>query len=54
MTKHYIIHIVDHVFVLGLVYLHHMYPYELYISIIKGYVRNHAHPKGSMIQGYIP
>ncbi|XP_015697630.2 uncharacterized protein LOC107305223 [Oryza brachyantha] len=27
--------------------------YERYMSILKGYVRNCAHPKGSMIEGYI-
>jgi hypothetical protein len=42
MMEHYMIHIVDQIFVLGLVYLHHMYPYERYMSIMKGYVRNRA------------
>jgi hypothetical protein len=52
MTEHYMIHIVDQIFVLGPVYLHHMYPYEHYMPIMKGYVCNCAHPKGSMIEGY--
>jgi hypothetical protein len=30
-----------------------MYPYELYMSIMKGYIHNCAHPEGSMIEGYI-
>jgi hypothetical protein len=30
----------------------HMYPYERYMSIIKDYVRNRAHPEASMIEGY--
>jgi hypothetical protein len=38
MTEHYMIHIVDQICVLGFVYLHHMYPYEHYMSIVKGYV----------------
>ena len=50
--EHYMIHIADQIFVLGPVYLHHMYPYERYMSIMKGYVRNRAHPEGSMIEGY--
>jgi hypothetical protein len=49
MMEHYMIHIDDHIFVLGPMYLHHMYPYK---SIMKGYVRKHAHHVGSMIEGY--
>jgi hypothetical protein len=33
-------------------YLHRMWPFEWYMSILKGYVRNRTHPKGSMIEGY--
>jgi hypothetical protein len=29
-----------------------MYPYEHHMVVIKGYVRNRAHPEGSMIEGY--
>jgi hypothetical protein len=46
------IHITDQIFVLGLVYLHHMYPYERYMSIMKGHVSIRAHPEGSMVEGY--
>jgi hypothetical protein len=53
MMEHYMIHIVDHIFVLIPLYLDHMYPYEPYMPIMKGYVCNHAHPEGSMIEGYI-
>jgi hypothetical protein len=49
MMEHYMIHIEDQIFILGPVYLHHMYPYEHYMSIMKGYVCNRAHPEGSMI-----
>jgi hypothetical protein len=52
MMEHYMIHLVDHVFVLGLTYMHYMYPYERHMIVIKGYVRNHAHPDGSMVEGY--
>jgi hypothetical protein len=30
----------------------HMYPYEHHMVVMKGYVRNRAHPEGSMIEGY--
>jgi hypothetical protein len=31
--------------------MHCMYPYECHMVVMKGYVRNCAHPKGSMIEG---
>jgi hypothetical protein len=46
------IHLVDQIFVLGPMYMHHMYLYEHHMVVMKGYVRNHAHPEGSMIEGY--
>jgi hypothetical protein len=30
-----------------------MYPMERYLRTVKGYVRNKAHPKGSIAEGYI-
>jgi hypothetical protein len=30
-----------------------MYPVERYLRTVKGYVRNKAHPKGSIAEGYI-
>jgi hypothetical protein len=29
-----------------------MYPCEWYLGILKGYVRNHSHPEGSIIESY--
>jgi hypothetical protein len=29
-----------------------MYPYKRHMVVMKGYVRNRAHPEGSMIEGY--
>jgi hypothetical protein len=52
MMEHYIIHLVDYVFILGPTYMQHMYPYERHMVVMKGYARNRAHPKGSMIEGY--
>jgi hypothetical protein len=50
--EHYMIHLADQIFVLGPSYMHYMYPYEHHMVVMKGYVCNHAHPKGSMIEGY--
>ncbi|XP_052152536.1 uncharacterized protein LOC127770769 [Oryza glaberrima] len=52
MMEHLIIHIVPQIIELGPLYLHQMWTYERYMSILKGYVRNRAHPEGSMIEGY--
>jgi hypothetical protein len=52
MMEHLIVHIVPQIIELGPLYLHHMWAYERYMSILKGYVHNRAHPEGSMIEGY--
>jgi hypothetical protein len=52
MIKHYMIHLADQIFVLGSLYMHYMFPYKCHMVVMKGYVRNHAHPEGSMIEGY--
>jgi hypothetical protein len=52
MMEHYMIHLAYHIFVLGPTYMHHMYSYECHMIVMKGYVRNCAHPEGSMIEGY--
>jgi hypothetical protein len=46
------IHLEDQIFVLGPTYMHYMYPYEHHMVVMKGYVRNRAHPEGSMIESY--
>jgi hypothetical protein len=52
MVEHYMIHLADQIFVLGPSYMHYMYPNECHMVVMKGYVRNHAHPEGSMREGY--
>jgi hypothetical protein len=32
--------------------MHHMYLYKRHMVVMKGYVLNRAHPKGSMKEGY--
>lgn len=53
MMEHLMVHIVPQIRALGPLYLHQMWPFERYMAILKGYVQNCAHPKGSMIEGYI-
>jgi hypothetical protein len=37
---------------LGPLYLHNMFPYERYLTVLKSNVRNRAHPEGSIMEGY--
>jgi hypothetical protein len=46
------IHLAYQIFVLGPTYMHHKYPYECHMVIMKGYVCNRAHLEGCMIEGY--
>jgi hypothetical protein len=46
------IHLIDQIFTLGPLYLHSMFSYERFLAILKAYVRNHAHPEGSIMEGY--
>jgi hypothetical protein len=45
--EHYMIYLADLVFILGPTYMHHMYPYEHLMVVMKDYVRNRAHHEGS-------
>jgi hypothetical protein len=46
------IHLVDQILTLGPLYLHSMFLYKRYLAVLKSYVWNHAHPKGSIMEGY--
>jgi hypothetical protein len=46
------IYLADQIFVLGPTYMHHIYPYDRHMIVMKGYVRNRVHPEGSMIEVY--
>jgi len=52
VTEHLMIHIVDQIRTLGPLYLHEMWAYERFLSILNRYVLNRANPEGSMIEGY--
>jgi hypothetical protein len=52
MQQHLMIHLVDQIHTLGPLYLHSMFPYEWYLVVLKSYMRNHAYPKGSIMEGY--
>ena len=52
MMIHFLGHIVEEIKILGLVFLHQMYPFERYMAVLKRYMWNRANPEGCMIQGY--
>ena len=52
IMTHLLVHIVEEIFILGPVYLHNMFHFERLMHVLKKYVRNHAHPEGSITKGY--
>jgi hypothetical protein len=52
MQQHLMIHLVDQIHTLGPLYLHSMFSYERYLAVLKSYMRNRAHPEGSIMEGY--
>jgi hypothetical protein len=52
MQEHLMIHLVDQIHTLGLLYLHSMFPYEQFLAVLKAYVQNHAHPESSIMESY--
>jgi hypothetical protein len=49
---HLVVHLVPQIEALGPMYLHEMWTYECFMSILNGYVSTHARPEASMIEGY--
>jgi hypothetical protein len=52
MIEHLMIHMVDQIRAQGLFYLHEIWTYERFMSILNRYVLNRAYLEGSMIKGY--
>jgi hypothetical protein len=52
MQQHLMIHLVDQIHILGPLYLHSIFSYERYLTVLKSYVHNCAHLEGSIIEGY--
>jgi hypothetical protein len=49
---HLVVHLVPQIEALGPMYLHEMWTYECFMSILNCYVSTRAHPEASMIEGY--
>ncbi|KAL6320534.1 hypothetical protein AAG906_007613 [Vitis piasezkii] len=50
---HLIVHLVKELRLCGPVYMRWMYPFERYMKVLKGYVRNHNRPEGCLVECYI-
>ena len=53
VMSHMPIHLVQQLVVCGPVHTRWMYPVERYLKTLKGYIRQHTQPEGSMARGYI-
>jgi len=49
---HVIVHLVREIKMCGPVFMRYMYPFERYMGILKGYVRNRYRPEGSIVEAY--
>ena len=49
---HLLVHLVKEITILSPVYLHNMWPFERFMSVLKKYVRNRARSEGSITKGY--
>ena len=52
IMPHLMIHMVHQIQALGPCYLHEMWSYERFLSVLSRYVHNRAYLEGSMIEGY--
>jgi hypothetical protein len=53
LLPHLLVHFVHEMKYMGLVFLHQMYPFERFITILKKYVRNRSRLEGCMVQGWV-
>ena len=52
IMTHLLVHIVKEINILGPVFLHNMFPFERYMSVLKKYVSNSSRPEGCIAKGY--
>jgi hypothetical protein len=53
IMTHLLVHLVKEITILGPVFLHNMWPFERFMSVLKKYVINRARPEGSITKGYV-
>jgi hypothetical protein len=47
------VHVVEEITILGPIFLHNMFPFEMLLGVPKQYVDNYARPEGSICKGYL-
>jgi hypothetical protein len=53
LMPHLLVHIVHEMKYLGHVFLHQIYPFKRFMTILKEYVHNRSHSEGCMVQGWV-
>jgi hypothetical protein len=53
IMTHLLVHLVKEITILGPVFLHNMWPFERFMSVLKKYVLNRACLEGSIANGYV-
>src|SRR3954466_7282726 len=53
IMTHLLVHLVEEIAILGLVFLHNMFSFERYMGVLKKYVHNRSRPEGSISKGYV-
>jgi hypothetical protein len=53
IMSHLLVHIVKEIAILGPVFLHNMWPFERFMSVLQKYVLSRARPEGSITKGYV-
>jgi hypothetical protein len=54
IMTHLLVHLIKEISILGLVFLHNMFPFERFMGVLKKHVHNYAQPEGSITKGYGP
>jgi hypothetical protein len=52
IMSHLLVHLVDELEIRGLIHTRWMYPIELYLKTLKGYVYNKTRHEGNIVEGY--
>jgi hypothetical protein len=50
---HLLVHLVEEISILGLIFLHNMFPFERFMGVLNKYVHNRASPEGIIFKGYL-
>jgi hypothetical protein len=53
LMPHLLIHIVHEMKYLGPVFLHQIYPFKRFMTVLKEYVHNQSRSEGCMVQGWV-